>query len=152
MKRREFLETTAGVVLISCGCSGCSAFTGVSDMDELAQDLMLLNNGEVKISLDKVPKLKEKGYGLKFHVAGPENEIKIVLVHANDDQFYALENKCTHGGRELVYRADDEIMRCTSFGHSKFELDGDLVKGPAKRDLMHFPITADHNEIIITIA
>jgi cytochrome b6-f complex iron-sulfur subunit len=152
MKRRAFLETTAGVVLISCGCSGCSAFSGVSDMDELTSDLMLLNNGEVKIQLDDVPKLKEKGYGMKFKVSGPENDIKIVLVHANDDQFYALENKCTHMGRELQYKAGDEIMRCTSFGHSKYELDGDRVKGPAKNDLKTFPVAADQNEIVITIA
>ena len=121
-------------------------------MDELAQDLMLLNNGEVKISLDDVPKLKEQGYGLKFKVSGPGDEIKIVLVHANDDQFYALENKCTHGGRELEYKADDEIMRCASFGHSKFELDGDMVKGPAKNDLKTFPVTTGQNEVVIKIA
>ena len=121
-------------------------------MDELAQDLMLLNNGEVKIQLDDVPKLREKGYGMKFKVSGPDKEIKIVIVHANDDQFYALENKCTHGGRELEYKEGDEIMRCTSFGHSKFELDGDLVKGPAKNDLPTFPVTSDQNEIVITIA
>ena len=85
-------------------------------MDELAQELMLLNNGQVKIQLDDVPKLKEKGYGVKFKVFGPDKEIKIVLVHANDDHFYVFENKCTHGGRELEYKAGDEIMRCTSFG------------------------------------
>ncbi|MFC2123596.1 Rieske (2Fe-2S) protein [Bacteroidota bacterium] len=152
MKRREFLQTTAGVVLISYGCSGCSAFSGVSDMDELSQDLMLLNNGEVKILLDDVPKLKEKGYGMKFKVSGPDKEIKLVLVHANDDQFYALENKCTHGGRELEYKTDDEIMRCTSFGHSKFELDGDKVKGPADGDVLTFPVSLYQNEMVITIA
>jgi len=152
MKRREFIEATAGVVIFSYGCSSCSAFSGVSDMEELGKDQILHNNGEVTINLGDVPKLKEKGYGMKFKVAGPEKDIKLLLVHANDDQFYALENKCTHGGRELEYKPEDKILRCTSFGHSKFELDGDLVKGPAKDDLPIFPVTVDSDKIVITIA
>lgn len=152
MKRREFLQTTAGVVMISYGCSGCSTFSGVSDMDELAQERMLLNDGEVKISLADVPNLKNKGYGMKFKVTGPDTDIKLVLIHAIDDQFYAVENKCTHGGRELDYKSKDEILRCTSFGHSKFELDGNKAKGPAKDDIRTFPVTVKQDEVVISLS
>ena len=151
MERREFLELTAGMALITCGCSGCSAFTGVSSMDEIPQELILVTDGNIKISLDDVPELREKGCAMKLKVSRLGEETKIVLIHANDGQFYAVENKCAHMGRELDYKQGDEILRCTSFGHSQFELDGDRIKGPARNGIRTFPVSVTQNELVISI-
>jgi Rieske Fe-S protein len=53
-------------------------------------------------------------------------------------EYLAFSDKCDHGGRELNYLVDQSKLQCSSFGHSEYDLDGKVLKGPAKNALPVF--------------
>lgn len=62
-----------------------------------------------------------------------------VYVLRDDAGFYAFRNKCTHDGCEVPCPIDG-VITCPCHG-SKFNLNGDVIGGPALTDLRHYLVT-----------
>jgi len=59
------------------------------------------------------------------------------------DRIYALSAFCTHQtDSRLSSKAGAEVIICPNH-NSLFALDGTVIRGPARRDLSRFAITAD---------
>ncbi|TYB32878.1 MAG: ubiquinol-cytochrome c reductase iron-sulfur subunit [Flexistipes sinusarabici] len=63
-----------------------------------------------------------------------------------DNNINVLSIKCTHLGCTLNVAGD--IFKCPCHG-SEFKLNGEVIKGPASRDLKEIDFKIENNKIII---
>lgn len=76
----------------------------------------------------------------------------ILLIHAYDDNFYALDRACTHNpdwACSLIHVDSSRLnLRCGNYDStwkpccdSRFQFDGTVTKGPAKYPLRAYPVS-----------
>jgi nitrite reductase/ring-hydroxylating ferredoxin subunit len=150
--RRDLLMASGAVLTCACAAAGlpaCAVITGKSDMPFVPPEALRLSGGKLVIDLARVPALAAAGGSAK--VVAPGTDRKVCIVRSAEDQFEAFFNRCTHGGRELEYRHGEHKLRCVSFGHSEFDLEGRKLAGPAKGNLTKLAVsrTGDSLEIAI---
>lgn len=90
-------------------------------------------DGRITVDLDAMPELRNKGTAIRLD--GKGFDAPLLLVHGDDGEFHAFENRCTHGKRALDPVSGTETIQCCSVGTSTFYYDGTLVEGPAKGPL-----------------
>ena len=84
--------------------------------------------GLVTIELAGVPELGRSGGFVK--VVDERRKLQILVARVTRDRFVALDQKCTHGGGALTYVHAHQHLYCTCWGHSKFALDGSVIRWP----------------------
>lgn len=100
---------------------------------------------------------KETGDILRIAVTGFTDKTNMLLVRnsslsndilliKNNDRYSALYMRCTHEGVGLT--ATSQKIFCPSHG-SEFDLEGNVVKEPALRNLKKFRTELNNNDIII---
>jgi Rieske Fe-S protein len=72
----------------------------------------------------------------------------IAVRKTGTNQFEALLLECTHQQNQLI--ASDNGYKCNLHG-SQFNLDGQVVKGPAERSLKHFSTSLDQGQVVIQL-
>jgi len=132
IKRRGFLAGTAAVAgACACGAGACKMITGVGDTPAIPAGAYMVQDNKVQVALDKTPELAKVGGSVKIE---DENlPTPIIIARTGDREYAAVSMKCTHGDRDLEYVHSDKKFRCVSFGHSEFNEDGELLKGPAEK-------------------
>jgi nitrite reductase/ring-hydroxylating ferredoxin subunit len=149
MNRRQFTKNsiilTGGVTIVVASVCSCSMMSGVSKMPTLDENLVNHVKQNLHVQLVNMESSMENG-ALKFEKDGH----KILVIKANNGRFLCYENRCTHGGRELNYI--DNGIQCSSFGHSKFTLEGTRIAGPAENDLTVYPSAVVNNELVIQLS
>lgn len=150
--RRDILK--AGGAVVSCGCagigvSGCAMFSGISSTPTAPPEAARLVEGKLVVDFARVPALAAVGGAVKL--ATPDGKNMVFIVRSGDTQFAAFVNRCTHGGRELEYQHEQRKLRCVSFGHSLFDLQGRRLGGPAKGDLTVLAITRTSDSLEIAL-
>jgi len=92
-------------------------------------------------SLDMVP----SGSINSFQINGKE-----VIVINKDNQLFCLQGRCTHAGAPLVEgTVEGEILTCPWHG-SKFRItNGEVVGGPAKKNLRVYNFTINNDFLFI---
>ncbi len=98
---------------------------------------------------------------MKFSI--PESEmaatdIKLVTIRnfdydvfikkENDNSYVALAMICTHAGHSLVKTGNK--FYCSLHG-SEFDIDGNVLKGPAEKNLVHLPVINNNGVLEITL-
>ena len=80
-----------------------------------------------------------------------DGELEILLIHL-DSGFYALKNKCIHGGCSLLHGIlEGENIRCRCHS-SLFDVKtGAVREGPATTPQPVFPVSIENNEIFISV-
>lgn len=73
----------------------------------------------------------------------------ILLIKNTDDTYRALYMSCTHNHFSLS--CNKSQIFCTSHG-AEFDFDGNVTRGPAKKQLHRFPVTSENGKIVITIS
>lgn len=154
MKRNEFIKTGSALVVCSCCGSvvlnGCKAISGNSDTVVIPDHSYSVDGNTLRVTLDQIPLLKEVGSAIQLDVVSKDRNL--IIIHESINEYKTFEDKCTHGGRELEYQNDDHVLRCVSIGHSQFDTNGHVIKGPAEDDIMSFPTLLDNNELFIELA
>ena len=150
--RRDLLK--AGGAIFTCACAaaglpGCAVITCKSDMPVVPSEAMRFSDGKLLVDLTRVPALAVAGGSAKL--VAPGTEKKVCILRTADDQFEAFFNRCTHGGREFDYRHGEHKLRCVSFGHSEFDLEGRKLSGPAKGNLTKLAVTRTGDSLQIAI-
>lgn len=136
LTRRAFL-TTAGGTACACvaGVSTAGCGFGVSKAPLISTGFSE-SQGRLLLELGQVGHLAAIGGSVKVTAT---SGLKVCIVRASNNEYTAFENRCAHGGQELEYQPDKRELRCTSFGHSRYDLQGNVLRGPAKGPLRMLP-------------
>jgi nitrite reductase/ring-hydroxylating ferredoxin subunit len=155
MRRREFLKLAGATAVCACtggvGVGGCSS-AGVPSAP-LAPEGSYRRAGErVILSLTAVDELQAVGGAVRLALGDDEDsEVKILLVHPEDDVYRAFANRCTHRGKELNYLHEEKELRCRS-RKARFDVEGHVIKGPAEGPLLVYPSRREGDELVIEIS
>lgn len=152
MERLQFINKSvliaAAVCLCGIGINSCTMITGVSNTPVAMENSYSRTGNEVIVKLASIPSLANVGGSVKFILAnGNDKPLKIIIARSGTDDYCIFADRCTHGGRELTYIHEDKIMRCTSFCHSKFDMQGNVVGGPAPTALKRYEFELKDNEL-----
>ena len=104
--------------------------------------------GEITVDLSRAPELSLKGTAIRLE--GRHLPVRILLVHGDDDQYYAFKNKCTHSGRRIDVLAGNSQLQCCSVSKSTFDYEGKKVAGPAKGSLVTLKTEVKDGKVIIS--
>lgn len=146
MERRKFIRTCGytvlGLPLLAGVLQSCSAiyYTSVMRNDNMLtlprSEFWKENNG----------KRTERPFVL---FKEEETSIPICIYKTDQDQYVASLMECTHRGCELEVAAG--IYSCPCHG-SEFSMKGEVLEGPANRNLKTFKVETDNDFIYISLA
>lgn len=130
MDRRDFLRSTChacaalALVPVAVSLEGCAS----------GARMLAVENGVLSVPMDTL------GKGTTAVVSGQGLANKLMIVKRADGSFTALELICPHKGGPLKEHGDG--LEC-DWHHSRFDLDGKVLNGPAKTDLKSYPVEAN---------
>ena len=109
-----------------------------------------VENGAVRIDLTRMPELKPTGSGVRLEGNGLDP--RLLVFHGDDDQYYAVANRCTHMGRRIDTIAGSNTIQCCSVSKSTFTYDGQPVGGAAKKALTTYPVSMEGETLVVTLS
>ncbi len=137
MERKAFLKRcavlTAGIACLDPLLAGCASLPYV----EYAMD--------DKQAVVKKVDFDEKGFVL-LDVASLPAPVYVVQVEA--ETYAAVLLRCTHRGCKVQPAGD--LLECPCHG-SRYTITGEVVKGPAPRNLRPYPVTTDAEHVRIAL-
>lgn len=125
------------------------ALLGRCDTEPLSPDLWGVEGDKVRVKLSQMPQPLPRGGGVYLKEQGLRRPV--LVVRTDDDQYLAFENRCTHAGRKVDPVAGEARLRCCSLSHSVFDLDGNVVKGPAKNPLKKYAVEQTEGDLVISL-
>ena len=128
------------------------AVLGICETKPLSQELWSIEEGKVvRVKLgEKIPELQEKGTAV--YLRGQGLDKPILLIKAEDDQYLAFSNRCTHAlHRRLDPVPGKTILRCCSLGHSTFDYEGNPISGPAKGPLTRYEVELSNGDLLVKL-
>jgi len=148
--QREFLNmiNLIGVISITF-IIGCAWFEYISQEPEIGLDAYSIKEDALEVFLSKVPELIEAGRAVTIVEDDLSNHLIIVQVEKNE--YVIASSHCTHRGMALAYNHKNKRFRCSSAGKSEFNLDGSIVKGPAKKALKIYDSFLKGDTLIIDL-
>ena len=133
MNRREFVAAVA--------CAAC--LCGLGDMDKVLADDAA--STQPSTTLDVGAKSDYSADGITTTWIGQPNRV-IVIRH--NGKIYACTSICPHRQVTIKEGTDNNSFECPRH-HSKFDIDGNVTQGPAKRGLVRYAIAVDGNGHLI---
>ena len=112
-------------------------------------DAWTVENGAVRIDLARMPELQPPGSGVRLEASGLDP--RLLVFHGDDDQYYAVANRCTHMGRRIDTIAGSNTIQCCSVSRSTFTYDGSVVGGAAKKALKTYPVARDGDTLTVQL-
>ncbi|MCF7957248.1 MAG: Rieske 2Fe-2S domain-containing protein [Phycisphaerae bacterium] len=153
ISRRKFIIGSGVAVSVAGGCmctkTGRATLTGVGNTPAIDPAAYTITNSELRIDLDKEPRLKPIGSAVK--ILDETLKVPLVIVQKEEGVYIATSIKCTHRGVEVEYRPEDKCFRCASLGGSEFKTDGTKIKGFAKGPLKSYPTAMEGHVLKIDI-
>ena len=153
MKRRDFLKAGAAAVVVTstclCGLNGCSTFTKIGHTQEIKPEALSRKGNMLLIDLSREPLLGQVGGAVKIKNADVPHGIIIARTEQNTYQVASL--LCTHRGVEVDYDHKNKRFECASLGSSTFSLDGQNIKGLAKKPLQKYEASVFGSVLAIRI-
>ena len=143
-----------GLLVVGSGfLNACSAINGISNTPAASSQCFTVKDDRMFIHLKKTNSLSYSGGTLKLSYIDPGTlaRTKVLLIHTGNNQYQAYENKCTQCGGELEYDSTSRIINCVSIARSKFNLKGEVIKGPARENLRLFPTSMEGDEIVLDL-
>jgi Rieske Fe-S protein len=148
MKRRDFLSkaclmcgsVAVGAVAVtsleSCKTTEASAGSGAAPAG-----LQVVNN-MVRIPVSEMASSRLK----TFKVKGLSKEL--LVVKNGEKEYKAYLMRCPHAGGTVKAEANDLV--CALHG-SRFDLNGNVTKGPSKEGLPAYPVKMDGADLLISV-
>jgi len=128
----------------ACMCaanSGCATFTKVGKTEPIPTDAYSIEEKGVRVVLTKTPPLGKIGGAVK--IIDDKLPTPLIIGRTGKTEYAVVSLLCPHRGAEVEYRHKDMQFRCASLGHSKFKLDGTLIKGMTKDSLVEYAAALD---------
>jgi Rieske Fe-S protein len=115
------------LVMVSLTISGCATLQYVSQEPEITEEVYSLSGNTVEVSLDRVPELEEVGNAVT--IVDDRLPTYLIIARTEEDSYVVASSECTHRGMALSYEHDKKVFRCSSLGHSEFNLEGSPGEG-----------------------
>lgn len=141
LTRRELLHAVAGLLGAGCLCPSLRGSTPIATgcaTPELAPEIYAVAADGVHVDLRRATALGAIPSAALLVV--PDREMHLIIVRRARRQFFALSRFCTHAGQVLSFLPKRGVLQCNNFNHSIFDLEGRVVKGPAERPLLSYPV------------
>jgi Rieske Fe-S protein len=154
LSRRSFIKLTGTATVCTCigalGTSGCAG-NPTSSTPPAPAGSYRVQNGRVVVSLSEVGSLLDVGGAIKLTldgVNGPER--KVIIARPGEADFRAFADACTHNGKELNYLHAEGLLACCGRS-SRFDLAGEVIRGPAEDALLSYQVRHESGELVIEI-
>lgn len=157
LSRRGFLLRSAGTLALSASALsllGC-------EKDESSGNPITPNpTGPNSLSLDTATSayavLAAPGGAMAVNTTVNGVALKLLVYRKSDSQAICLNRMCTHQGCDMDPRQDGDLsgdkLTCGCHG-SQFEVNsGTVVRGPATRNLVSYPVTISGSVLKISFA
>jgi len=107
------------------------------------------DDGKNVVDLARVPELSSGNKAVRFEAKTlPEC---VLIIQGDDGQYYAFQNRCTHGKRRLDPMPGMQQVQCCRIGKSIYDYNGKIISGSAKDDIRTSPVIADNGKLVITL-
>jgi len=93
---------------------------------------------EIDLNSSEYADLKEDNGSVKI------NDEDLIIINKGGNKFIALSSDCTHRDCRVAYRKSKNVLRCPCH-RSVFNIDGSVVKGPAKDPLTLYETNLEGN-------
>jgi len=134
--RRAFVRTATSAIAVALLPSCASLVTR----------RVPLENGRIRLSLRQHPELAEPRGSLRLLPDGWEDPVYLLVLDGGD--FAALSSVCTH--RACTVRLGGPGLACPCHG-SQYDREGRVMRGPANRALVRYPVRTAGDELIIEV-
>jgi len=126
------------------------AVAGICETRELSPHLWSLEEGTIRIHLDRVAELQRDGGSVYLKGKGLKHPVLIIRDEA--DRFLAFTNRCTHfGQRRLDPVPRRREISCCSVSHSTYDYDGKRLRGPARRPLTRSNVECVDGALVVDV-
>lgn len=140
MQRRQFLKSSCNACLLAA-----SGLLFLPALEGCAPGAYKVYNAEVVQNQLSIP--LEQFTQSPLVLVRPKGWFYNVAVRKkNDNTYTALLLQCTHQENQLT--AAGNSYTCSLHG-STFNLDGQVIKGPAETALQSFPVSIVNNQLVI---
>lgn len=148
MRRRDFIKGTCRICLLGAATSAlsnlaasCSSTAGIT-----AGSLKpAINNGKIEIPLSRF----ETSSFLVISPANYNYEIAVLKTTDEKTKYKSLLLSCTHYENQLTVTGNG--YACAAHG-SRFDKEGNVLKGPAEHNLKELKTEIINNSLIIHIS
>jgi nitrite reductase/ring-hydroxylating ferredoxin subunit len=123
MKRRNFLMSPMLLAALPPRCC---------DLPEAPSGSFEIKEGVLTLKMKELPQA--------LRISDDARKLKVVLVRTADGKLAAVSGSCTHGGAPLVMNERHGTVQCTSLGHSEFDLQGKVLRGPAPKPIRVYAV------------
>ena len=110
---------------------------------------MTFESAALRISLDKAHSLKQPGSSV--NLIDERRGLDLILIHPEPSRYCTLSGLCTHFPRPLTYSPRRRILQCNNFNHSAFDLEGNVVKGPATKPIRAYKTVRNGQILVVEI-
>jgi len=99
------------------------------------------------IDLQKSPELVAAGGAIR--IDGRDINERVLVFKGDDDQYHALINRCSHGGRRLDPMVGEGAVQCCSIGKSTFDYSGKRLSGASRKDIRALELKHEGESLVI---
>jgi Rieske Fe-S protein len=154
LSRRAFITWTGTAFACTCigtlGVGGCSG-KGASDTPPAPDGSYGVGDGHLYVTLAELGPLLNVGGAVKCRVDESGGwERKVIIVRPGDDVYQAFSDACTHNGKELNYHHEEGLLACCGRS-SRFDLEGNVVRGPAEDALVRYGVWLEGDQLVVEI-
>ncbi|MFI5237953.1 MAG: ubiquinol-cytochrome c reductase iron-sulfur subunit [Ignavibacteriales bacterium] len=156
LSRREFFIKSAGAIVvvstsgfistIITSCSDNPTDSGNSTPLSTIQGTVV--NNEISIALASSAIENKNTRAL---VVYNNNNGAIIAEHNSDDTYKAISGICTHQACKVSDYDDGQSVFVCPCHNSRFDLNGNVVQGPATTKLRTYSTRVENNSLIITL-
>lgn len=140
IERRKFISSACILCLgMFSGTAPALFLSGCATINAIDANLI---NGKLIIPLSAIGR---NNYVI-VRASGYQREI--ALIKRSDGSYTALAMECTHYSKPLDF--DGKFFFCNAHG-SRFTTDGEVIQGPARRQLKQFSVSHDESVLQITL-
>ena len=145
---RPLASVTDGMAM--AGLMGIvKSIIGICETKPLDLQLWEIEGSTVRVKVNQVTELSSKGGAV--YLKGKGLDDPVLIVRTQDDEYLAFANKCPHGRRKIDPVPGEPMLRCCSIGHSTFDHDGNVTKGPAKEPIVRYAAELNEGNLIVTL-
>ena len=101
-------------------------------------DCWIFSGGRIEIDLNRAGDLSEQGGAIRLEGKGLTG--RILVMQDDTGKFHAYSNKCPHMGRRIDPVPGSSDVHCCSVMGSVFNAKGEVISGPAKKNLKQYEI------------